>query len=46
MIFTGLTVANVLGVPAGTALGQQLGRRSMFWAVTVLGVDKSLTPSL
>ncbi|MGO1049010.1 MFS transporter [Crossiella sp. CA198] len=38
MMFTGLTMANVLGVPLGTALGQQLGWRSTFWAVTVLGV--------
>lgn len=38
LMFTGLTVANVLGVPAGTALGQALGWRSTFWAVTVLGV--------
>lgn len=38
LMFTGLTVANVLGVPMGTALGQALGWRSTFWAVTVLGV--------
>ncbi|GAB3731239.1 MFS transporter [Amycolatopsis oliviviridis] len=38
MMFTGLTVANVLGVPAGTALGQALGWRSTFWAVSALGV--------
>ncbi|MDQ0381616.1 MFS transporter [Amycolatopsis thermophila] len=38
IMFTGLTVANVLGVPAGTALGQQLGWRSTFWAVAGLGV--------
>ncbi|TCO59374.1 MFS transporter [Actinocrispum wychmicini] len=38
MMFTGLTVANVLGVPLGTALGQQFGWRSTFWAVTALGV--------
>ncbi len=38
MMFTGLTVANVLGVPAGTALGQEFGWRSTFWAVTALGV--------
>jgi MFS transporter, DHA1 family, inner membrane transport protein len=38
MMFIGLTVANVLGVPFGTALGQQFGWRSTFWAVTVLGV--------
>ncbi|GJF28116.1 MFS transporter [Kitasatospora sp. NE20-6] len=38
MMFTGLTVANVLGVPLGTALGQHLGWRSTFWAVTALGL--------
>lgn len=38
MMFTGLTVATVLGVPLGTALGQHLGWRSTFWAVTALGV--------
>lgn len=38
LMFTGLTIANVLGVPLGTALGQQLGWRSTFWAVTILGV--------
>ncbi|AXB43014.1 Cmx/CmrA family chloramphenicol efflux MFS transporter [Amycolatopsis albispora] len=32
----GLTVANVLGVPAGTWLGQVAGWRSAFWAVAVL----------
>ncbi|MFC5186005.1 MFS transporter [Actinomadura harenae] len=38
LMFTGLTAANVLGVPLGTALGQQLGWRSTFWAVTAVGV--------
>ncbi len=38
MVFTGLTVANILGVPLGTALGQATGWRSTFWAVTVIGV--------
>ncbi|WP_435156139.1 MFS transporter [Amycolatopsis sacchari] len=38
MMFTGLTVANVLGVPAGTALGQHFGWRSTFWVVSALGV--------
>ncbi|GHE81394.1 MFS transporter [Amycolatopsis deserti] len=38
IMFTGLTVANVLGVPGGTALGQQFGWRSTFWAVAGLGV--------
>ncbi|MCH6161499.1 MFS transporter [Streptomyces marispadix] len=38
MMFTGLTVANVVGVPAGTMLGQELGWRATFGAVTALGV--------
>lgn len=38
MMFTGLTLANVLGVPLGTALGQAAGWRSTFWAVTLIGV--------
>ncbi|MEV6635130.1 MFS transporter [Actinoplanes sp. NPDC051470] len=38
LMFSGLTLANVLGVPFGTALGQHFGWRSTFWAVTVLGL--------
>ncbi len=38
LMFTGLTVANILGVPAGTWLGQALGWRATFWAVVALGV--------
>jgi DHA1 family inner membrane transport protein len=38
MMFTGLTLANVLGVPLGTALGQEMGWRSTFLAVAVIGV--------
>ncbi|NVM93816.1 MFS transporter [Arthrobacter wenxiniae] len=38
VMFTGLTVANVLGVPLGTLLGQQAGWRSTFWAITAIGV--------
>ncbi len=38
LMFTGLTLANVLGVPLGTALGQAFGWRSTFWAVTGIGV--------
>ncbi|MCA5923096.1 MFS transporter [Curtobacterium oceanosedimentum] len=37
-MFLGLTVANVLGVPLGTFLGQALGWRSTFWAITGIGV--------
>lgn len=38
LMFTGLTLANVLGVPLGTALGQAAGWRSTFWAVALIGV--------
>jgi DHA1 family inner membrane transport protein len=38
LMFTGLTLANVLGVPLGTALGQLAGWRVPFWGVAVLGV--------
>jgi DHA1 family inner membrane transport protein len=38
MMFTGLTLANVLGVPLGTWLGQAFGWRSTFWVVAALGV--------
>ncbi|MGL4286831.1 MAG: MFS transporter [Phreatobacter sp.] len=38
IMFTGLTVANILGVPFGTWLGQALGWRTTFWAVTLVGL--------
>ena len=38
IMFTGLTAATILGVPAGAWLGLQLGWRSTFWAVAVIGV--------
>lgn len=38
LMFGGLTTANVLGVPAGTFLGQQYGWRSTFWAITAIGI--------
>ena len=38
LMFTGLTLANVLGVPMGTALGQEAGWRATFWVVSGLGV--------
>lgn len=38
LMFTGLSLANVLGVPFGTFLGQQFGWRATFWAVTAIGV--------
>lgn len=38
IMFAGLTVANVAGVPLGTFLGQAAGWRATFWAVTAVGV--------
>ena len=38
LMFTGLTLANVLGVPFGTFIGQQFGWRMAFWIVALLGV--------
>ena len=34
-VILGLTIANIVGVPLATALGQQLGWRSTYWAVAV-----------
>ncbi|MFJ4853346.1 MULTISPECIES: MFS transporter [unclassified Streptomyces] len=38
MMFTGLTVANVVGVPLGTYIGQTAGWRTTFLLVAALGV--------
>ncbi|KVE37487.1 MFS transporter [Burkholderia sp. TSV86] len=38
LMFTGLTLATVLGVPFGTFVGQTLGWRTTFWIVAALGV--------
>ncbi|MFF8309294.1 MFS transporter [Streptomyces lydicus] len=38
LMFSGLTIANVVGVPAGTMLSQQSGWRTTFYAITALGV--------
>lgn len=38
MIFTGLTLATVLGLPFGTWLGQVFGWRATFWAVAAIGL--------
>ncbi|MBO9667885.1 MAG: MFS transporter [Bdellovibrio sp.] len=37
LMFTGLTIANIAGVPFGTWLGQHYGWRTTFWAVTAIG---------
>ena len=38
IMFTGLTAATVLGVPAGAWLGLHHGWRATFWAVTAIGM--------
>ncbi|WP_055045381.1 MFS transporter [Devosia sp. A16] len=38
VMFTGLTVANILGVPFGTWLGQLTSWRTTFWAVAAIGI--------
>ncbi|MBV4367320.1 MFS transporter [Erwinia phyllosphaerae] len=38
LMFTGLTLANVLGVPLGTWFGQLFGWRATFWGVAVIGI--------
>lgn len=38
VMFTGLTVANILGVPLGTWIGQHFGWRTTFAAVTLIGL--------
>lgn len=38
MMFMGLTTANIVGVPLGTLLGQQLGWRTTFFVVAAIGL--------
>lgn len=37
-VMLGLSVANVVGVPAATVLGQHVGWRAAYWLVAVLGL--------
>ncbi|MGW0833514.1 MFS transporter [Streptomyces prunicolor] len=37
LMFAGLTVANVLGVPFGALVGERWGWRATFWAITAIG---------
>src|SRR5690606_29379005 len=46
LILSGLTVSNILGVPAGTAIGTALGWRATFWAVGALGLLATLAIAL
>jgi MFS transporter, DHA1 family, inner membrane transport protein len=46
LMFAGLTLANVLGVPFGTAFGQVAGWRATFWAVVLIGLAAVLAIQL
>ncbi|MEJ9217693.1 MFS transporter [Paenibacillus glucanolyticus] len=46
IMFTGLTVATVTGVPLGTFIGQQLGWRLAFVAIIVVGVIAFIANSI
>ncbi|MBN9078582.1 MAG: MFS transporter [Rhizobiales bacterium 65-79] len=38
VVLAGLTISNIVGVPAGTAIGNFWGWRSTFWAMFALGI--------
>jgi DHA1 family inner membrane transport protein len=38
LMFSGLTVANIVGVPFGTFIGQRLGWRASFFIISIIGV--------
>ncbi|KPF86243.1 arabinose transporter permease [alpha proteobacterium AAP38] len=42
IMFTGLTMATLLGVPFGAWLGLHFGWRSTFWAVALIGIAATL----
>ncbi|QGQ44199.1 MFS transporter [Metabacillus sediminilitoris] len=46
IMFTGLTVATVTGVPFGTFIGQQLGWRTAFIAIIIIGIIALIANSI
>ncbi|GAV10788.1 MFS transporter [Paenibacillus sp. NAIST15-1] len=46
IMFTGLTVATVTGVPFGTFIGQQLGWRTAFITIVIIGVIAIIANSI
>ena len=38
LVFMGVSLANILGVPIGTHIGEQFGWRATFWLVSAIGV--------
>lgn len=46
IMFTGLTVATVTGVPFGTFIGQQLGWKAAFIAIVIIGIIALIANSI
>jgi DHA1 family inner membrane transport protein len=46
MMFVGVTLANILGVPLGTFIGQHFGWRATFWVVSALGLSALIAMQL
>jgi multidrug resistance protein len=46
IMFTGLTVATITGVPIGTFIGQQLGWRAAFVAIVIVGIIAFIANSI
>ncbi len=46
LVFAGISVANIVGVPIGTAIGNAWGWRSTFWVVAALAIITSVTMAL
>ncbi|WP_160031649.1 MFS transporter [Paenibacillus sp. An7] len=38
MVLAGLTISNIIGVPFGTMIGQNMGWRASFIAITIMGI--------
>jgi DHA1 family inner membrane transport protein len=46
LVVAGITFANVVGVPIGTAIGNTYGWRATFWAIMCLGIVATLALAL
>jgi MFS transporter, DHA1 family, inner membrane transport protein len=46
LMWAGIASANIVGVPAGTAIGQIFGWRAAFWVIAGLGLAASLAVSI
>ena len=45
-VIAGITIASVLGVPIGTAIGNAYGWRATFWAISAVGVGATVALAL